>query len=146
MTRALLVEDNAKFRQTIRMVLSTFFPTASVDEASNAKEAMEKLESFHPEVILMDIKLPGENGLKLTRRIKYFYPHIIIVVLTTYDFPEYREAALQAGANYFLTKGSATGEEIAELLQSVSPVNPSSVREESASPKVKVQSRLVPAT
>ena len=50
----------------------------------------------------MDIRLPGENGLELTKRIKMNYPDIIMVILTNYDLPEYREAARESMADYFV--------------------------------------------
>jgi DNA-binding NarL/FixJ family response regulator len=65
----------------------------------------------------MDIKLPGENGLELTRRIKARYPEIRVIMLTSYDFPEYREAAGRCGAYGFLSKGSSTAEEIQDLVE-----------------------------
>jgi DNA-binding NarL/FixJ family response regulator len=54
----------------------------------------------------MDLRLPGENGLELTKKIKAQYPGIIIVILTNYDLPEYREAAYQCGADHFVSKDS----------------------------------------
>jgi len=60
----------------------------------------------------MDIQLPGENGLELTRKIKADYPDIIIIILTSHDSPEYREAATRCGANYFFLKGSIATDEL----------------------------------
>jgi len=65
----------------------------------------------------MDIKLPGQNGLEVTRRIKALYPNIKVVILTSYDFPEYRELARARGAYRFLSKGSSTADEIQELVE-----------------------------
>ena len=67
----------------------------------------------------MDIQLPGENGLSLTQKIKARYPHIIIVVITTYDIPEYREAAFQYGADRFLPKDSLDWKEIETVVESL---------------------------
>jgi DNA-binding NarL/FixJ family response regulator len=67
----------------------------------------------------MDIKLPGENGLELTAKIKAIYPNITVIILTSYDTPEYREAAIQAKANHFLSKGSSTREGILTLVKSI---------------------------
>ena len=65
----------------------------------------------------MDIKLPGQNGLEVTRRIKVLHPDMQVVMLTSYDFPEYREAARACGAYNFLSKGSSTAGEIQELME-----------------------------
>ncbi len=67
---------------------------------------MEKIKTFSPEAIFMDLRLPGENGLDLTRKIKAQYPDIVVVILTNYDLPEYRRASYQAGANHFVSKDS----------------------------------------
>jgi DNA-binding NarL/FixJ family response regulator len=64
----------------------------------------------------MDIDLPGEDGLELTRKIKATHPETPIIILTSYDLPEYRQLAYERGANNFLVKGSSTlGELITEV-------------------------------
>jgi len=65
----------------------------------------------------MDIRLPGQSGLEVTRRIKALYPDVHVIMLTSYDFPEYREAARASGACGFLSKGSSTAEEIQNLVE-----------------------------
>jgi len=88
-------------------------------EAVDAKEALQKVDALSPNLMFIDIRLPGENGLELTKKIKTRYPKIIIIILTSYDLPEYREAAYQYGANYFLSKGSSGREEILSLVESI---------------------------
>ncbi len=117
--RTLLVEDNAAFRQTLFDILSAQFPSIVIEEAGDGKEAFQKIESALPNLIFMDIKLPGENGLQLTQKIKAKHPGIIIIILTSYDLLEYREAAYQYGANHFIVKGSSTNEEILALVRSI---------------------------
>jgi DNA-binding NarL/FixJ family response regulator len=67
----------------------------------------------------MDIHLPDINGFNLTRKIKTDYSDTCVVVLTTYDLPEYRTAALESGANHFVDKDSWTGDKTFELVESV---------------------------
>jgi len=117
--RTLLVEDNAAFRQTLFDILSAQFPSIVIEEAADGKEAFQKIDSVLPNLIFMDIKLPGENGLQLTQKIKAKHPEVIIIILTSYDLPEYREAAYQYGANYFIVKGSSTNEEILAMVRSI---------------------------
>jgi len=117
--RTLLVEDNAAFRQTLFDILSAQFPSIVIEEAADGKEAFQKIDSVLPNLIFMDIKLPGENGLQLTQRIKAKHPEVIIIMLTSYDLPEYREAAYQYGANYFIVKGSSTNEEILAMVRTI---------------------------
>ena len=117
--KALIVEDNVHFRQTLRDILSNRFPFMVIEEAEDGKEALQKVDAFAPDLIFMDIKLPGESGLQLTQKIKSSHPEMLVVVLTSYDLPEYREAAFQLGANYFIVKGSSQNGEILTLVKSI---------------------------
>jgi DNA-binding NarL/FixJ family response regulator len=117
--KTLIVEDNASFRNTLLDILSAQFPSITIEEAADGREALEKVDSFHPHLIFMDIRLPGENGLVLTQKIKTKYPEVVIIILTSYDLPEYREAAYRYGANYFIVKGSSTNQEILALVESI---------------------------
>ncbi len=119
MFRTLIVEDNAVFRQSFKEILHMQFPYMAVDEAVDGEQALQKIDSFRPDVIFMDIVLPGENGLEVTKKIKAGYPAITIIILTNYDLPEYRDAANEYGANYFISKSSSTREEILTLLKSI---------------------------
>jgi len=106
MKRILIVEDNAFFLQFLKETMHLRFPSIDMLEAANGEEAMQKIKMLSPEAILMDVRLPGENGLELTKKIKAQYPDIIVVILTNYDLPEYREAAYQSGADHFVSKDS----------------------------------------
>jgi DNA-binding NarL/FixJ family response regulator len=119
MERILIVDDNAFFLQFLKETLHSRFPSIDILEAANGEEALQKIETLLPNLIFMDIKLPGESGLELTKKIKSKHPNIIIIILTAYDIPEYREAAYQYNANYFLTKGSASKENILALVESI---------------------------
>ena len=117
--KTLVVEDNITFRQTLLEILSARFPFMVIEEAGDGREALQKADTFSPDLIFMDIKLPDDNGLELTQRIKAKYPEIVVIVLTGYDLPEYREAAFQHGANYFLVKGSSTEKEILTIVETI---------------------------
>ena len=118
MFKTLLIEDNTAFRQSLREILNTQFPSIAIEEAADAGEAMQKVDLFLPNLIFMDIKLPNGNGLDLTKKIKKEHPEMNIIILTSYDFLEYRLAAAQYGANHFLSKASVTREEITALVKS----------------------------
>ena len=119
MFKTMLVEDNPSFRQIVKNDLHDQFPSMDIIEAGDGVEAFQKIDSYPPNLIFMDIQLPGENGLELTRKIKADYPEIIVIILTTHDLPEYREAAAGAKADYFLSKGSITTDEIFKLVKSI---------------------------
>jgi len=103
--KVLLVEDDDGFRRGLAGVLRARFPSMVIDEAADGTAAMEKVKSFPPQLIFMDIKLPGQNGMEITGRIKALHPDINVLFLTNYDFPEYRDAARECGAYGFLSKG-----------------------------------------
>ena len=119
MFKTLIVEDSNFFRQLFKETLHSRFPSMDISEASNSQEALEKTETLHPDLIFMDIKLPGENGLELTKKIKTKFPDVTVVILSGYDFPEYREAAHRYKADHFLSKGSSTKESILTLVHSI---------------------------
>jgi len=119
MFKTMLVEDNVIFRGTLRHSLQVRFPSMEIIEAGNGAEAKEKIDSQTPNLIFMDIRLPGQNGLELTEQIKKLHPDISIIILTDYDIPEYREAALRFKADHFFSKNSMTMEEIVPLVKSI---------------------------
>ena len=118
MSLVLIVEDNTTFRNALRDMLTARFPSIGIDVAGNGEEALSKVHNLSPNLIFMDLKLPGRNGLELTRTIKSTNPEIEIIILTSYDIPEYREAALRNGASHFLTKGNAGSDHIADVVAS----------------------------
>jgi len=119
MARILIVEDDARFRKKLRKSLTARFPSVVFREAVNGKQAFKEIDSSQPGIIFMDISLGDDSGLELTREIKRLYPEIIILILTGYDFPEYRDVAFQYGADFFLVKGSTTLREIVELVERI---------------------------
>jgi YesN/AraC family two-component response regulator len=119
MPMILIVEDSNLYRRMLRDALHYQYPNMEILEASNGQEAFEKISASPPDLIFMDIKLPGENGLELTQKIKARYPKMVIIILTSYDLPEYREAAYQYNADHFLSKGSTSKEDILKLVDSI---------------------------
>ena len=119
MAAALVVEDNKKFRKNFIRFMSSRFPTVVFKEAASGEQAMEELSRKPPDIVFMDIELPGENGIETTKKIREQYPQIFIVILTSYNFAEYRDAAYQSGADRFLVKGTTRLEEIAATVESV---------------------------
>ncbi len=121
MLRTLIIEDNALFRQSLKDVLWARFPFIAVQEAADGAEALQKVDAFAPNLIFMDIGLPGESGIALTKKIKESHSNTIIIVLTNYDLPEYRDSAYKAGADSFLIKGATGPERLLTLVDSILP-------------------------
>jgi two-component system, NarL family, response regulator DegU len=70
MCKTLIVEDNATFRQTLKEILGSWFPTMEIEEEPDGRDLFNKIDSFHPKIVFMDIRLPGENELELTKKDK----------------------------------------------------------------------------
>jgi len=117
--KTLIVEDNATFRQTIKELLIAKFPSMFITQAADGKEAFIKLANYRTDLIFMDIGLPVESGLVLTQKIKKIYPEAVIIILTNHDLQEYRIAAYQNGAQYFLSKESTKKDEIVAVVESI---------------------------
>ncbi len=110
--KILIVEDNDSFREVLKENLHSRFPSIEIFEAADGRKVLQIVEAESPDLVFMDIQLPGENGLSLTQKIKARYPKINVVIITTYDIPEYREAAFRYGANRFLPKDALDWKEI----------------------------------
>jgi len=117
--KTLIVEDSALYRKLLKDTLRSRFPSMEIIEAESGEEAMQQISAHPPDLIFMDIKLPGKNGLELTGKIKAKYPDVTVIILTSYDTPEYREAAAQVKADHFLSKGSSSKEGILALVESI---------------------------
>ncbi len=103
MNKILIVAAHLGYRMALKEVLLRRFPHLELEEAEDQFQTMLLLNSFSPDVILVDMHLPGCNGLELAGRIKLSYQSTLIL-LGSYDLPEYRHAVLQSGADYFLSK------------------------------------------
>jgi DNA-binding NarL/FixJ family response regulator len=117
MLTPMIVEDHITFREMFKGSLLSQFPSMEVIEAGNGEEAFKKLASYPIDLIFMDIRLPGESGLELTRKIKAKYKDMTIAILTSYDLAEYREAAVRCGANCFITKDSMNWDQISAMVK-----------------------------
>jgi DNA-binding NarL/FixJ family response regulator len=117
MLRAMIVEDNVSFREMLKGGLLSQFPSMEVIEAGNGEEAFRKLASYPIDLIFMDIGLPGQSGLELTRKIRAARQDTPIIIVASYDLPEYREAAIQCGASCFIPKDSFKMESILTIIK-----------------------------
>jgi DNA-binding NarL/FixJ family response regulator len=117
MLKAMIVEDNNSFREMFKGRLLTQYPSTEVVEAGSGEEALGRLGSYAFDLVFMDIHLPGENGLEITRKIKAGWQDVPVIILTSYDIPEYREAAIGYGANSFIPKDSLKWDEISTLIK-----------------------------
>lgn len=118
-TRVLVVDDNAQFRSGLRALLSSVPELELAGEAASGQEAVLLAGRLQPDVILMDISMPGLNGLEATRRILLASPHIAVLMLTMLEDDDSVFEAMQAGARGYLLKGALR----AEILRAVRAVS-----------------------
>ncbi|MBW1639351.1 response regulator transcription factor [Microbacterium resistens] len=102
--RVLLVDDQELVRMGLRLGIDAEDDLTVVGEASNGDEAIELTASLAPDVVLMDVRMPGLDGIAATKHIVEASPDTRIIVLTTFDLDEYAFGALRAGASGFLLK------------------------------------------
>jgi len=103
--RILMVDDHALLREGVNALISAEPDMELVAEASNGEEAVDKFRTHRPNVTLMDIQMPGLNGVEAISRIRAEFPEARIVVLTTYSGDAQVIGALRAGARAYLLKG-----------------------------------------
>ena len=121
MPNVLIVEDSTVFRETLARIIVNSFPSVTVTEAANGREAFRAIKVKTPELIFMDIGLPEENGIQLTQKIKKDFPEIAIIVISNYDTADYEKAALGAGATVFMSKASSSPIDIVETAAKTLP-------------------------
>jgi len=113
-----LADDQALMRMGFRMVLEAEDDINVVGEASDGTAALAQAKALHPDVILMDVRMPGMNGIEATELIARECPGTRVLILTTFDLDEYAFAGLRAGASGFLLKDTRPTE-LAEAIRTV---------------------------
>jgi len=108
--KILIVDDHTLVRDGIRALLTLVADIEVVGEATNGKEALEKVKELAPDVVLMDLAMPIMGGLEATRRIRKEFPGTKVLALTQYDDSEYVIPVIEAGACGFVTKMGAFSE------------------------------------
>ena len=110
MIKVLIVDDQELFRESLKVVLGSANEIEIIGSASGVSEALTILCAEKADVVLMDIRMPGKDGVEGTKIIKDLYPEIKVIVLTTFDDDEYVFGALKYGASGYLLKGSSISE------------------------------------
>jgi DNA-binding NarL/FixJ family response regulator len=113
--RVLLVDDQTLVRMGFRMVLDAQEGVEVAGEAADGRIGIHMCRTLAPDVVLMDVRMPGTDGITATRRIVEECPQSRVIVLTTFDLDEYAFAALRAGASGFLLKDVGPSELLASI-------------------------------
>lgn len=113
--RVLLVDDHAILREGIRYLLSASGEVDVIGEAQDGVEALEMVEAFRPDAVLMDIAMPRMNGIEATTELKRRHPDLPVLILSMYDSEEYVLPILKAGASGYVLKRAAAQELVSAL-------------------------------
>ena len=126
--RILVADDHAVLRAGLQMLLDAEPDMTVIGEASTGAEAVERAKTLNPDVVLMDLKMPGLGGVDATRYLKREAPEIKVLILTMYDDAGYLRQVLRAGASGYVLK-KATDTDLVAAIRAVSrgdiPIDPS---------------------
>jgi two-component system invasion response regulator UvrY len=111
----LLVDDHAIVREGLKHLLAPISSEWGITEACTGFQALDSLRRDHFNLAVVDLSMPGMNGLELVRRIKADFPHVMVLVLSMHAEEQYALRAFKAGANGYLTKDSASAELVAAV-------------------------------
>lgn len=102
--QVLLVDDHAAIRQQVKELITAEAGIAVIGEATDGLEAITRARELEPDLVLMDVRLPGQSGLEATRQLKDEMPKVKVIILTLFDLPIYRDTALAYGASDYVIK------------------------------------------
>jgi two-component system, NarL family, response regulator DevR len=114
-TRVVIVDDSLIIRERLAEMVNNLEGVELIGEARNVSEAIDAINALQPEVVILDLQMPGGSGLDVLQNMKESEDTPVIIMLTNYAFPGFRQRCLKAGADYFLDK-STEFDQIPELL------------------------------
>jgi two-component system invasion response regulator UvrY len=118
MIRLMIVDDHELLRLGLRQIFSEYHDIEVVAEAGDGETAIRLCREVRPDVVVLDVSLPGLSGFELTRRLRLGKPAVMVLALSVHDSSPYPERMMEAGAGGYLTKGCS----VSELLQAVRTV------------------------
>ena len=117
--KVLIVDDSEIMRERLKATLSEITEPENISQAEDPLEAMSSFKSLNPEVVILDIRMPGGSGIDVLQRIKKGGPSPLVIVLTNYPYPQYRRKCIDAGADFFFDK-STEFDRVGEVLKQLS--------------------------
>ncbi|MBI9049950.1 MAG: response regulator transcription factor [Anaerolineaceae bacterium] len=117
--RLLICDDQSIVCEGLRAILSNVSEVNVIGTASNGKEAIDLIPGMNPDIILMDLKMPIMNGIQATKIIREKYPHIHVLVLTTFDSDDWVLDAIRSGASGYLLKDTPKESLVAAILDTI---------------------------
>jgi two-component system, NarL family, response regulator DevR len=102
--KVFIADDSVMVREKLRETLEDQALVKVIGDSGNAEQAITKIRQLDPQVVIIDIRMPGGGGMAVLKDLKAHTPDRIAIILTSYAYPEYRDAYLVAGADYFFDK------------------------------------------
>jgi DNA-binding NarL/FixJ family response regulator len=113
--KVLIADDSCEVRERIKMLLSEVEKVEMIGEAENVQQAIEHIRQQGPDVVILDIKMPGGNGIDVLKEIERNDKAPVVIMLTNYPYPQYKKKCMDAGADFFFDK-SREFEKVIEVL------------------------------
>ena len=118
--KVFIADDSSEIRKRIRAMLSDLVERIEmIGEAENVQDAIKSIPEFNPDVVILDIRMPGGSGIDVLKNIKKKNEVPIIIILTSYPYSQYRNKCMEAGADFFFDK-SRDFEEIVKVVSALS--------------------------
>lgn len=102
--RLMIVDDSDFIRERLVDLFDDIENFEPVFQAKNSEQAYSVFNSSSPDIVILDIHIPGDNGIKILERLKILRPLVIIIMLTNYPYEQYRKKCMELGADYFFAK------------------------------------------
>ena len=118
MIKVYIIDDSALIRERLKYVIADIPDAELTGETGDSLIAVTAFKEMDPDVVILDIRMPGKTGIELLREIKKLKPSVIGIILSNYFYPQYRERYLDAGADYFLNK-STEFEKISDIIRTI---------------------------
>jgi DNA-binding NarL/FixJ family response regulator len=101
-----VADDSALIRERLPGMLAEITGVEVIGQAADGIEAVNSIGRLKPDVVVLDIRMPGKNGIEVLQELKKFEPALCVIMLTNYPYPQYRKKCLDKGADYFLDKSA----------------------------------------
>jgi DNA-binding NarL/FixJ family response regulator len=122
-TKVFVVDDSAIVRERLITLLTEVPNVTIAGEAEMARDAIVGIQRHRPDVVVLDISMPGGSGIQVLEMVKKDKPAPLVIMLTNFDHPQYRERCMQLGADHFLDK-SSNFERVIEIVRDFHPATP----------------------
>lgn len=114
--RVFIADDSAVVRERLAAMITDFDEIEMAGQAADAPRAIKGIRKLEPDAVILDIRMPGGNGINVLQTIKKIRPATMVIILTNYPYPQYRKKCLENGADFFFDK-STEFEKVTEVLR-----------------------------